>query len=586
MWPVTESRSVSREAGSVSWRLLATTSLVVLAMLTTGLTVFERGLFQDDAHVLLRTFVAPGGTMQALTLPITSATRRLQGAPYAIALASGEPLLVLRIASEGLTLAIGLLAALLAWYALRLPAAAAFAAGALTLTASSDWLTASFVAIGYNLAIALYLAGALALVRWSQTGRAAWLVAALLCGSASLWTVDAATAVYPFTPILAFLAVDDTSARRRAMWAMVLWLGTAVPYYVTLATFLGDSRGYAAQAIVAGSWLERVQRGLELVVLNFTPWEWAFARRSWFASPPSVIGLPVRLTLALVGVAVTAWTLLRATRGMPLESSSAAPRLRRAVILVGFVVCANAPYAAVHLSEFRYRTELMSRVWASLAVAVVFAFLQSRSSVWSRRAGVALVLVFVGLGILGGLERQDYFAGYSRRHATELGSIVAALPGIDPDARVLLRLPPHPLYAATEAPYLARAWVTLLSADPSLECRTFLLSEVRQASCVPGPDALACRRGDGRRVCDGLATGGGASTEQRLPYEHLIVLTYDPSANIYRLEARLPDDLRPAGPASDQAAAAYAPARQVRAAEASWIARSLLQRPRHVITRP
>ena len=89
----------------------------------------------------------------------------------------------------------------------------------------------------------------------------------------------------------------------------------------------------------------------------------------------------------------------------------------------GSSFCANAPYAAVHLSEFRYRTELMSRVWASLALAVVFAFLQSRPSAWSRRAGVAMVLAFVGLGILGGLERQDYFVAYSRRHAAELGSL-------------------------------------------------------------------------------------------------------------------------------------------------------------------
>ncbi len=105
-----------------------------------------------------------------MTSPITSSTRRLQGAPYALALASGEPLLVLRLTSEFLTLAIGVLAALLAASALRLPAAGAFAAGALTITATSDWLTASFVATGYHLAIALYLAGTLALVWWARGG--------------------------------------------------------------------------------------------------------------------------------------------------------------------------------------------------------------------------------------------------------------------------------------------------------------------------------------------------------------------------------------------------------------------------------
>ena len=155
-----------------------------------------------------------------------------------------------------------------------------------------------------------------------------------------------------------------------------------------------------------------------------------------------------------------------------------------------------------------------------------------------------------------------------------------------PEARVVLRLPPHPFYVATEAPYLARAWVTLLGADPSLECRTFLLSDVRQASCVPGPAALECRRGDGRRACDGLDRGGGDRTIQKLPYEHLVVLTYDPLSNAYRLDDRLPDDLRPAKPASDHAASAYAPSRHVRETEASWIARSLLHLPRPVVARP
>ena len=51
----------------ISRRLLAIASLVVLSVLTTGMTVFERGLFQDDTQVFLRTFVAPGGTVQAMT---------------------------------------------------------------------------------------------------------------------------------------------------------------------------------------------------------------------------------------------------------------------------------------------------------------------------------------------------------------------------------------------------------------------------------------------------------------------------------------------------------------------------------------
>ena len=138
------------------------------------------------------------------------------------------------------------------------------------------------------------MAGTLALVWWARSGCFWWLIAAVACGTASLWTVDAATVVYPFTPLVVWLGVDGAAARRRAMWGSALWLAAAMPYYATLAMFLRDGSGYAAQAIVAGSWPARLVRLAELVLLNFTPWEWAFSRHAWFAPLPAARRQPAR----------------------------------------------------------------------------------------------------------------------------------------------------------------------------------------------------------------------------------------------------------------------------------------------------
>jgi hypothetical protein len=543
--------------------------LLALSLLATGWTALRRGLFQDDALVLQLVFRAPGDLWQRLTVPISSPTRRLQGIPYALALASGHPLLVLRLTGELLSFGIGLLAAALARHALRLGAAGSFVAGALTLTASSDWLTASTVALGYNFAIVLHLAGACALVRWSRGGNWIWLLAAVGLGNASLWTIDAAAPLHPFIPLLAWLAADDDAMRRRCLIGGAIWLLGALPYYCAFLAFLADPRSYAQVAFVDTPWSARLLRGTELFGLNFSPWRWAIGRPQWFAVPPSVLPLGTRVALTGVGVALCAGVLAALQRRG--DATAGVRRLLpRVLTVLLFTLLANAPYAAVQISEFRYRTQLMSRVWASLALALIYAGLSQRREAWSRRLAMALVLAFVGLGLFGALERQDYFTSYAQRLRSELGSIVEALPAAGGDAHVLLRLPPHPLYTATEANYLARAWLALLAADAALECRSFLLAPERGARCEATPTGLTCRD---REATDCVAPNQATI----LPYDRLVVLDYDPATNRYRLAQQLPEDLTPAGDAAAAARRAYDPLARRRAVSPSWLARDLLE---------
>ena len=134
--------------------VMAGLALVVLALCTTGWLARERGLFQDDAQVLFEMFQLDGDLLRQATEPLASPTRLLVVVPE----------LEQQLALFDLV---------------------AFLAAALTMTASSDWLTASPVAIGYHMAILLHACGAIGLTLWSRHG-ARWALAfGLITGTAT-----------------------------------------------------------------------------------------------------------------------------------------------------------------------------------------------------------------------------------------------------------------------------------------------------------------------------------------------------------------------------------------------------------------
>ena len=181
---------------------------------------------------------------------------------------------MIRMFNEALPLAIAILVAALVRHGLHLTRTVAFVAAALTVTASSDWLTASPVAMGYHQAIAYHLLGVIGLALWTIRGRLGWLLLGLLAGTASLWTQDSAATVHPLTPVLFYLAARGGTggpvARRRAAWGTVLWWAVALPYYATFLPFLADDTGYAGVAFVSSTWTARAIRTWDLPA-PFTP---------------------------------------------------------------------------------------------------------------------------------------------------------------------------------------------------------------------------------------------------------------------------------------------------------------------------
>ena len=500
----------------------------ILTLLVWGSHAWERTLWQDDVQLLFRVFSEPGGPAAGAFIPTANtATRRLLAVPSALALLSGAPREALQVFYGGVWLATAWLAHLLAarLFGGRL---APLLAGSLTASATSDFLTDSLVALPALWALALSFAGIVAALRWLDGARLPWLILACALVQVSLFTCEYAVPAVVLAPGLFWLA-RDRLVDRRLIAGTLVWWGAAVPNFILVALFLGDSAGYAGTALQARTAGDLARRASRLYLYNFTPWTWAFARPQWFPPPPRTLSNGLRAGFAAAGAAaflVGAWHRSRGDR----ESGGRGSAVPVAFACLALGLAANVPFAAVQFSEAFVRTHLHSRVWVALGLAGLGGYAWAGSGSSARRFWpVAVAAVLVAVGVWGGVERQDYFLGYSRRHREELASILREVPALAPQASLILQAPPHARMLATEAPYLARAWMTLLYEDPSVECRVFLWSPSVGATCAAQAEGFLCRSELSPRCVP-----PSAPREQRLSYARVVMLTYEEAANAWR----------------------------------------------------
>lgn len=530
---------------------------VGLTLAVWGLFSLDRGLWHDDVQVLFRAFVAPGreGWFPVLASP----TRRLLAWPSFLALASGQPALVLELLAGVTWLATGLAAQGLARRLWPDRPWAHVAAAVFTLVATPDGFTNGLVALGYLISILAYLAAVLAGFAWLESGRWRWLVAVASSLSVSFWMADAALLPWALTPLLWACAPRRGSTRSWSVLAC-LWYGVAIPYLVVLVGAIGSSSSYVSRAMLPIGPVEWLQRWAGLALYNFEPWRWAFARPQWIPPIGSVVPVAYRVAIAAAAGAAVAWRL-----GV-LPAAHDARRNRMAVAAVLLLMsAANAVFAGVAMSDSMVRTHLLSRVFAALLLAGLVSALRDRVT-RGRHFAAAAIGLWALLGTYGGLERQDYLAAYWRLHRQELRSILAAAPKLAATAHVVLHVPAQEHYMATEAGYLARAWTTLLYEDPSLECRVFLWSARRPVtSCSVQAGGLECR---GERSPDCQRADG--QDNEYVPYERLVLLEYSPAENRYLLQRSLP--------AGSPPGTGYAPDALVTEAAPSDLARALVFR--------
>jgi hypothetical protein len=524
---------------------------VALLLLVWGLTVPMRGMWQDDTLLLRLARDYKGhGFMAALT-PVVAPLRRLYSLPFRLALETPQPIWTLHLLF-GLTWLGQALAA--GWIArLLLPGRqlTRFLAICLTLTATSDYLTGNLTALGYNLAALLLLLAIGCCLRYLEGGRAGWIALACAAIAVSIWTLDVAIPALPFVPLL-LLWRSGLQAWRRILLVLAALGLTLAPAVPVEWRFLHDASGYAAVALQPMSPADRFDRITSFWGENFAPWRWAFDHPVWYPRPPVAIPLWAMGLGAAVAAAWFAFRALQVHRSDPPERTTRT--LLLAGIFAGMALIANAAYAGLQMAEIHYRTHILSRTWASLAVAVLVGWAMQK---WPRfRAGFLLVpVLFVGFGVWGGLERQDLWVSTWRLHQKELLSIVTSAPALTPGTGVILRSRPTPeLYLATEADYLAGSWLVLLYDDPAIH--SLRLAPDRGTGCRATPEGLDCWH---EQEAECFAAGTCAA--DRFPYEKLVILDFDERQGTWQLVSNLQGDPLLGG--SGAAPAGYRPADRI-----------------------
>lgn len=492
-----------------------------LTLLVWGLFAFDRGLFHDDASNLAwaqaKAARAPWGLLEPLVAP----TRLLLGAPYVLAWHSQAPALVLELALGCGWLLSGFAVLHLAARLFPGSPGVALASGALALTASSDLLTGSSLGVGYVLSGLSFTAALAAALRFQETARGSALAAAAVLLNVGLLFSDGVTAAAPLAPLV-FVAARGRWDRRVAV-ASGAWLLSALPYGVAYLLFLRAPGSYAAVALAPFDAVRQTRLTAALTFHDFAPWRWAFRRPTWIEDLPAI--LPAWLYVAAALAAAAAFVAAAARAGDATAAADRAEDRRRlgiAAALLLLVVATHAAYSGVQLAEVRFRTHLVTRLPASILVALAAAAAARRLR--APRLGLALTTSFVALGVAGAVERQDTFLANWRRHRAELSSIVEAVPALSPGATLVLSLAPDPGgFQATRVPYLAEAWLSILhdGARPAPRVVVWLPGWGR--SCREGGAGLECR------------DAAGAPPADTIPWDRLVLLSFDAAASRYRL---------------------------------------------------
>jgi hypothetical protein len=537
----------------------------LLLLLVWGLTAPFHGMWQDDATLLAIALARKGLGLAGLFAPTSSPLRRLYALPFALALATPHPVLALQAIYGACWLGQALAAGWIAATLLPQHPLIRLLVVALTLTATSDYLTDNLTAVGYAFGVLTLLLAVGCGLSYLRHGGAGRLLGAAAALAASLWTIDVGVPALVFLPLLlAWLAHGTPSRRRRLPALLLVWGAIVIPVALLEWRFLHDPQGYAAVALRHLPPGQLASRGGALWWENFAPWRWAFAHPVWYAEPST--GLPAGAMACGAALAVAALA-LRLRQLPPDPPPPAARALGLAALFALMALAANAAYAALQLADIHYRTHMTSRVWASLALGIVAGWAAAR---WPRHrlAVLAVPALFVGFGVWGGLERQDFLLSTWHRHQRELLSIVSSAPAISPGTGIILRGDSAPAaYLATQADYLTRAWMSLLYDRPRLHC--LRLASSRGTGCQPTARGLDCWHEN-----DAACFAAHTCAPDHFDYDRLILMDLDPLAGVYRLRPSLAGD--PLAGAAGTAAAAYRPLERIRAGALSTIQRRLL----------
>src|SRR5438128_1273797 len=109
----------------------------------------------------------------------------------------------------------------------------------LTLTATSDYQTASMVPLAYNVAAVSLLAAIGCALLWLDRGKVVALIASALLLASSLWNMDVALPAMPFAALL-FAWVSGWRLTKRLAGLLAAWAAVLIPVAVVEWSFFHD----------------------------------------------------------------------------------------------------------------------------------------------------------------------------------------------------------------------------------------------------------------------------------------------------------------------------------------------------------
>jgi len=553
-------------ASRLGCRLAARTGLVCLlfTLLVAGLFAPDRGFVQDELWLLSAVRAAPDFAHSLVLRDQawrSQPQRLLLPLPFALAARSGFARDFLQLASCLVWFGTALLAGVLAWqYFDRRPVTAFLAAG-LTASATGDLTLNKLHALPAYLSVLAFLAALAALLRFRQRGGWVWLAGSLVCLLGGLFTYDAPLAAALATPAL--LAVLAGRLDRPLLAVAATWYAALVPYLALLARSLFTPGTHASVVLEPVTPVRHGLRALWLFGWNFAPWHWAaIFSLPGELSPPDALPELDRALASGLGVAVLLLLLRRFEPG-----SGAAPwRVARVATLLVVAFLSNASMALLNDLRVPFRSQLVSRVFVSIALA---ALLDAALSRFPRgRAALWLLLgLQVGLGLNAGLASQDFGLSLWRRQRRELGSIIETVAAVRPGVNLLLQIPAGAPSLATFAPEVGSHWLSLLAPD----VRALIWNGgTGKFNCTPEARGFVCRNPTHAEDYQ-----SGRRKPWILPFETTLLMVYVPDEGRFRLEPRLPS-----GWTWERAAEPLPAAAQlIRSAQPSRAAEQMLGRP-------
>lgn len=514
-------------------------SYLTLTYLVWGIFVFERGISPlDEPNIIQYILSAQDSLLSQLFVSVAPPGRFFMLTPYTLSIWSGYPVVVLQLLYGFAWLGTGLLAygiTLLMFAEKRM----AYLAGALTLTATGDYFTNYLGVLGGYLAVTYYFACLFCLLFWwIKCGSVAWLIGSALLLLLSIWTTEYAITSIILTPILLW-ALDRFRISKRLLITMSWWYSFSFISIAVLLTGIlrpGDHRNDVLFNSISIE--ERVRQTLNFFLYNFTPHRWVFRSiPDWFTGYAPVISEQMRIIAVVIGVLVflVVARVMFHSNTFPVFIGDRFRYVALGAILLVMTLFSNAAMSSMG-SDYFVRSHLVSRVWASIVIALG-SYVVGMRIVKKPYVIFIVPTVFIGAGIYSGIERQDYQIGIWKRHQIELRSIVDQVPGVKPDTMILLLVPPgaHPLLATSNINYLPA-----LYGDPTLQQRVFYWGSTWQyySRCTATAEGFLCQM-----FSETLCGSGGACAPRLLPYNKLIFLVYSVTRNQFVLQERIPSGI-------------------------------------------